>query len=333
MVRFEVLGERQPAGAAGQHWEEAWNAGAQAGRQDAAVRRVPRSAPHQRRARDGQSQRAGDGQLDDGRMVNTADGMAPAIEGGMGKQGDEQPDDRGSRYLAKGHAAQFAEPNRNHLPIERMFVKGFRVNRESNPLALRFLGGIDVWEELGPVMSPRTLVENADTVSLICALLVRFPELASIRSMPADRTVRLTFAVRQKLDRAAQSAVVEAIRDHVESFLVLAKDEAETLRIECESDRAMTFVHVTRDLESFTKDELELQAMYFTQRFGDALVRNPPPDDHFEADPAAQDEAALYAIEALRDPAQSKSLVGFREEKRVLVYFLKSKKAKASARR
>ncbi len=40
------------------------------------------------------------------------------------------------------------------------------------------------------------------------------------------------------------------------------------------------------------------------------------------------------AIEALRDPAQSKSLVGFREEKRVLVYFLKSqKKAKASARR
>ena len=49
---------------------------------------------------------------------------------------------------------------------------------------------------------------------------------------------------------------------------------------------------------------------------------------------AFQDELAESAIEALRDPAQSKSLVGFREEKRVLVYFLKSqKKAKASARR
>ena len=43
---------------------------------------------------------------------------------------------------------------------------------------------------------------------------------------------------------------------------------------------------------------------------------------------------SALASEALRDPAQSKSLVGFREEKRVLVYFLKSqKKAKASARR
>ena len=183
-------------------------------------------------------------------------------------------------------------------------------------------------------MNGRTLVENPDTVSLVCALLVRFPELASIRSMPADRTVRLTFAVKQRLDRAAQSALAEAVEDHVRSFLVLAKDEPETLVIECEGDRTTTFVHLTRDLESFSKEELELQVAFFADRYGEALVRNPVPDDHLDPDPVAQDESALYAIEALRDPAQSKSLVGFREEKRVLVYFLKSgKKAKASARR
>jgi hypothetical protein len=183
-------------------------------------------------------------------------------------------------------------------------------------------------------MSTRPAVENADTVSLVCALLVRFPELASIRSGPADRSLRLTFAMRQRLDRAAQSALAEALDDHVRSFLALTKDAPETLRIECEGDRTLTFVHVTRDLESFSKEELELQVAFFNQRCGDALVRNPLPDDHLDGDPAAEDEAALYAIEALRDPAQSKSLVGFREEKRVLVYFLKSqKKAKASARR
>lgn len=178
------------------------------------------------------------------------------------------------------------------------------------------------------------MVENADTVSLVCALLVRFPEVASIRSLPGDRTVRLTFAVRRRLDRAAQSELVDVLEEHVQGFLALARDEARTLRLDCETDRSMTFVHVTRDLETFTKEELELQVAIFGQRFADALVRNPAPDDHLDADPAAQDEAALYAIEALRDPAQSKSLVGFREEKRVLVYFLKSqKKAKASARR
>ena len=178
------------------------------------------------------------------------------------------------------------------------------------------------------------IVENADTVSLVCALLVRFPELASIRSGPADRTLRLTFAVRQRLDRAAQTALTEALEDHVGSYLALATEEAAVLGVECEGDRTMTFVHVTRDLETFSKEELELQVGFFNNRWGEALVRNPHPDDQLEADPAADDEAALYAIEALRDPAQSKSLVGFREEKRVLVYFLKAqKKAKASARR
>lgn len=183
-------------------------------------------------------------------------------------------------------------------------------------------------------MSTRAHVENADTVSLVCALLVRFPELASIRCGPADGTVRLTFAVRQRLDRAAQAALAEGIEEHVRSFLALVKDEPTALRIECEADRTLTFLHVTRDLESFSKEELELQVSFLCDRCGDALVRNPPPDDHLEGDPAADDEAALYAVEALRDPAQSKSLVGFREEKRVLVYFLKSqKKAKATARR
>ncbi|MGC1379908.1 MAG: hypothetical protein WA814_02650 [Candidatus Baltobacteraceae bacterium] len=183
-------------------------------------------------------------------------------------------------------------------------------------------------------MSTRAHVENADTVSLVCALLVRFPELTSIRSGPADRTVRLTFAVRKRLDRAEQRRLTDAIEDHVRSFVALAGDEPAILQLECEGDRTMTFVHVTRDLESFTKEELDLQVSLLRDRYGDALVRSPHPDDHADGDPAAEDEAALYAVEALRDPAQSKSLVGFREEKRVLVYFLKSqKKAKASARR
>jgi hypothetical protein len=183
-------------------------------------------------------------------------------------------------------------------------------------------------------MSTRALVENADTVSLVCALLVRFPELASIRSGPIDRTLRLTFATRQRLDRAAQSMLAEAVEEHIRGFLSLAKEEPEVLRVECEGDRTLTFIHVTRDFESFSKEELEMQVGFFSDRCGDALVRNPHPDDHLEGDPAVEDEAALYAIEALRDPTQSKSLVGFREEKRVLVYFLKSqKKAKASARR
>lgn len=180
-------------------------------------------------------------------------------------------------------------------------------------------------------MMNRTIAENTDTVSLICALLVRFPEIASIRSMAGQ--VRLTFAIGKRLDRKAQAAIGEDVTDHVHSFLRLSGEDGD-IAVDCESDRSMSFVHVSRDLETFSKDELVLITGLFAQRFGNALVRNPDVEAHPDEDPAAQDEIVEYAIEALSDPDQTKNLVGFREEKRVLVYFLKSrKKAKASARR
>lgn len=183
------------------------------------------------------------------------------------------------------------------------------------------------------VMSARLPAENSDTVSLVCALLVRYPEIASMRSMPGEGTVRFSFAVTQRLTVKSQRAIADEIESHVDGFLALTGEGGE-VQVDCESDRAMSFVHVTRDLETFTKDELAMLTSLFADRFGAALVRNAVPEEHPDEDPLLQEELVESAIEALRDPALSKSLVGFREEKRVLVYFLKSqKKAKASARR
>ncbi len=182
-------------------------------------------------------------------------------------------------------------------------------------------------------MTTRSPHENADTVSLVCALLVRFPEIASVRCLPNDGTVRFTFVVSHRLDRDAQETVRAAVDEHVDGFLLLSDDAAGIVRVESEAARGVTFIHVTRDLDSFSKDELEMLVTIFADRFGNALVRNPVTDEHGDEDPVAQEELVSYAIDSLRDPKQSKSLVGFREEKRVLVYFLKSKrKAKASSR-
>ncbi|MGH7738355.1 MAG: hypothetical protein ACREMP_10900 [Candidatus Tyrphobacter sp.] len=170
-------------------------------------------------------------------------------------------------------------------------------------------------------------------MSLVCALLARFPELASIRALPAEGTVRLTFALRQRLDRRRQHTTSDAVQDHVNAFVLLEHASPEVVEVEFESERTMSFVHIVRDLETFSKDELEMLCALLRTRFGDRLVCSER-DESADEDEFMEDEAALYAVECLRDPAQSKSLVGFREEKRVLVYFLKSrKKAKASARR
>jgi hypothetical protein len=183
------------------------------------------------------------------------------------------------------------------------------------------------------VISTREPTESTDTVNVIVALLVRFPEISSIVSRPADGTVKLSYVVASRLDRRAQRGLAAAITEHVGTFLELTGDEPAALEVGCEIDGAMTFVHVTRDAASFTREELMLQIALLTERFGESLLKNPPPDDPIDEDPAARDEVVDCAIDVLRDPSRQKSLVGYREEKRVLVYFLKSgKKAKAPAR-
>jgi hypothetical protein len=183
------------------------------------------------------------------------------------------------------------------------------------------------------VQSPLSAFESADTVNRVVALLVRFPEIHSIRSNPADESVMLSYAVGVRLDPTAAAAFADMVEDHVRAFLELRGEEASTLTVTAERDASVTFVHIARDVATFTREELELQIALFGDRFGALLLKNPAPDEPLDDDAASRDELVEGALDALRDPAQRKRLVGFREEKRVLVYFVHSGKgAKARAR-
>ncbi len=182
-----------------------------------------------------------------------------------------------------------------------------------------------------PTTQRRVPSEATDAVGLIITLLVRFPEIATIVSHPTDGTLTLSFGVTSALDRATVSAVRDSVNDHVRALLACGREEPSVLDVRCESDAGMSFVRITRDVRSLTREELHVLVAVLSDRFGQRLVESVASDDVPEEDGAA-DEVVEYALEALRDPAQQRSLVGFREEKRVLVYFMKGKKAKARAR-
>jgi hypothetical protein len=182
-------------------------------------------------------------------------------------------------------------------------------------------------------MSTPPAFESSDTVNRVVALLIRFPELHSVRSNPADATLALSFAVRERLDRATTLRLTERLTEHVRAFLGLRSEAPAKLAVAYDRDAAVTFVHVTRDAASFAREELELLVAIFADEYGDRLVRDAAADSPFDDDPAARDEQVDVALDALRDPTQRQRLVGFREEQRVLVYFAHARKrAKARAR-
>jgi len=181
-----------------------------------------------------------------------------------------------------------------------------------------------------PTTHGRVPTESSDAVGLIVTLLVRFPEIATIVSHPTDGTLTLSFAVTSALEREMAVTVRESITDHVRALLECSRETPDVLDVRSESDAGMSFVRITRDVRTLTREELHVLVAVVAEEFGKRLVRSPAAED-FEDDGVA-DEVVEYALEALRDPAHQRSLVGFREEKRVLVYFMKGKKAKARAR-
>ena len=167
--------------------------------------------------------------------------------------------------------------------------------------------------------------QSADTVNRVVALLVRFPELHSVRSNPADATLTLSFAVRERLDRTKGRILADRISEHLRAFLDLRGETPGKIAVACERDATVSFVHVTRDAASFAREELELLVSIFAGDYGDRLVRDgtgAPIDE----DPASREELVEVALDALRDPNQRRRLVGFREEQRVLVYFVHARK-------
>jgi hypothetical protein len=183
------------------------------------------------------------------------------------------------------------------------------------------------------VISTKVPLESSDTVSSIVSLLVRFPEISSVWSHPTDGTLRLTYVVARRLGKAEQRGLAEMLDDHVRAFVSLEGRDVRMIRVLCETDSAVTFIHCTRDSASFTREELLLQIGLLGERFGESLVKNPIEEPQDEEMAALEDEQIEHAIDAMRDPRQKRSLVGYRDEKRVMVYFVKHRKAKATARR
>jgi len=163
---------------------------------------------------------------------------------------------------------------------------------------------------------------------------VRYPEIATLVSHSAVGTLTLSFAISARVDKNQQRCVREQVSEHVRTLLALEGETPDALAVAFESHESTSFVRISRDVRTFGREELQLLVAVLADRFGAQLIKSQTSDDEpLDDDDAPADELVEYAIEAMRDPGQQRSMVGFREEKRVLVYFVKSsKKAKARAR-
>ncbi|TAM57736.1 hypothetical protein EPN52_12870 [bacterium] len=183
------------------------------------------------------------------------------------------------------------------------------------------------------MIAQRMPTETNDAVNLIVSLLVRYPEITSVRSNPADETIRLTFAFTTAFTAPQARRIAAEIVEYLEAYHDVSRLAPAVLGAHCEVDQGASFLHVDRDLKTIAKDEISMIVTLLTERFGSALVTNPVPEESSDDEVSEQEEMVNVAIDSLRDGGSQKSLVGFREERRVLIYFTKAAKKKKTAKK
>jgi hypothetical protein len=164
-----------------------------------------------------------------------------------------------------------------------------------------------------------------ETVRLIVSLLVRYPELSRISIDSRARSIAFFFIVRGCISDAERAAFDSAVRRHVDAFHRLDRREGVKIDIAWTALDGITIVEVCRDTRTVAREELAVVVALLTEAFGERVVANPPAegDDDF----SAHEEMVGNAFDALRRGKQKKSLVGFRDDRRVLVCFARDGRA------
>ena len=159
----------------------------------------------------------------------------------------------------------------------------------------------------------------SNSMSLIAFLLVRYPEIASVRFDPVQKTLQFSFVVTSNIGEAQLEEFKDNLLMSVESIVELHGRELERFEIQTAHDSSMTFLEIIRDIDSLSQEEITLMISLVKQTFESVLLLDPE-DVVQEEDIMMQEEMIEHMLEDLKDSQQEKRLIGFREEGRVFIF-------------
>ena len=145
---------------------------------------------------------------------------------------------------------------------------------------------------------------------LFVSLLVRYPELGSVKFIPETRTLVLTFLLRPSPDSSLFKAFSKRLYQSLEAYSYLSGRPVHVINVSRTDHESCTVIEATRDIDTLTQEELSLIVALVREWFSDRLV----------PDIQVQDEIIGHMLEDMRKSSSLGDLIGFREGDRVLLF-------------
>lgn len=185
----------------------------------------------------------------------------------------------------------------------------------------RHLGGVGVREDLWPYVFDSESYHGEGSPShagLFVSLLMRYPEISSVRYRPENACLVIGFTVRQDLTEDDFAALKERLELSLEVFSDLSGKPIHVLELRHIHVAPFTVLEVVRDVQTLTQMELSVIVGTLADRFGESLVYEPIIPEETD-EPFLQDDLIEHLLDDVRLVPPPRQVIGFREDGRVVV--------------
>lgn len=158
-----------------------------------------------------------------------------------------------------------------------------------------------------------------NSVGLLISILVRFPEVCTIKYQPEEQTLRFTFMVNELLSAQRFGLFADSLKESLRTFASVTGRRMRVCLLEKNECSDVALVEIHRDVESLSREEIALISGLITQHFGGTVVKEVG-EPLLEEDQAFQEELIEHMLEDFRHCGVSRDLIGFREGGRVFVF-------------
>lgn len=157
------------------------------------------------------------------------------------------------------------------------------------------------------------------SVSLLISVLVRYPEVGTVKYEPRQQTICISLLVQGELPAEEFQRVKEDLAEALEVYHLLEQRSHSVLEVQQESYGGLTSLTVARDAASLTPEEIYMLIEFFRERFHGRLVTE---TIDFAADDemTAQDEMIEEILFDLEQSHTDRNLIAIREDGRVMVF-------------
>lgn len=176
----------------------------------------------------------------------------------------------------------------------------------------------DLWPYTGS--EPRREDGSPSHAGLFVSLLVRYPQIGSVRYLPDDGTLVLGFMVRGKMTSEEFAALRSQVELSLEVFSELSGRPIHVLDLRHIRCSPFTALEVVRDVETLTRMELSVIVGTLTDRLGEDLVWEPAESEDTVYEPLLQDDLIEHLLDDVRLVPPPRRVIGFRDEGRIVVH-------------